>query len=155
MPFNLHRFRDDALVAEGPRAARRTLAGVVVACSVVLTPGVQGQSCVGDRNQEAAINRGYLELLVGDRGGCQAMIDSVTPTEGGILGGTLLAITGANLGGTNQVQVGGVPGTRLLAVVPTMVTAITPPGPADPVSVTVTVETAETTHPYLGVAAEG
>jgi formylglycine-generating enzyme required for sulfatase activity len=117
---------------------RRMLAGVVVACSIALTSGVQGQSCVGDLNEDGAVNPADLALLLGNWGSCQAVIGSVTPTEGGILGGTPLTITGANLGGTTEVRVGGVPCTGLVVVSSTMVKAVTPPGPAGPAAVTVT-----------------
>ncbi len=117
---------------------RRMLAGLAVACSMVLTPGVQGQSCVGDLNQDGAVNAADLALLLASWGSCQATIDSITPTEGGILGGTLLTITGTQLGATSEVRVGGVPCTGLVVVSPTMVKGVIPPGQAGPAEVTVT-----------------
>jgi formylglycine-generating enzyme required for sulfatase activity len=116
---------------------RRMLAGLAVACSMVLTPGVQAQ-CSGDVNGDGRVDAADLALLLGNWGSCQAIIDSVSPTEGGILGGTLLTIAGTNLGGTTEVRMGGVPCTSLVVVSPTMVTALTPPGPPGPAAVTVT-----------------
>jgi formylglycine-generating enzyme required for sulfatase activity len=117
---------------------RRMLTGVIVACSIVLSPASYGQSCVGDLNQDGSVDGADLASLLANWGSCQAVIDSVTPTEGGILGGTVLTITGSDLGGTTEVRVGGVPCTGLVVVSSTVVKAVTPPGPAGPADVTVT-----------------
>jgi formylglycine-generating enzyme required for sulfatase activity len=117
---------------------RRLLAGFAVAYSMVLTSGVQGQSCAGDLNEDGAVNAADLAILLANWGDCIATIEAVSPAEGSVLGGTLLTITGANLAATSEVRVGGALCTDLEVVSSAMIRALTPPGSQGPATVTVT-----------------
>jgi formylglycine-generating enzyme required for sulfatase activity len=66
-------------------------------------------------------------------------ISSVSPNTGLIDGGTAITITGTNLSGATSVTIGGVPGTNVVAVSSTTVTAVTPAGSVGSTSVEVTV----------------
>ncbi|WP_329133305.1 IPT/TIG domain-containing protein [Streptomyces sp. NBC_01476] len=61
----------------------------------------------------------------------------ISPNQGSTGGGTLVTVTGTNLGGTTAVTFGGRPGTAVTNVSPTQVTAVSPSG-SGTVGVTVT-----------------
>jgi formylglycine-generating enzyme required for sulfatase activity len=58
----------------------------------------------------------------------RATLLGVSPASGSPAGGTLLTLTGTNMGGVKFVSVGGVAATEVTVVDPTRVTARTPPG---------------------------
>ena len=64
-------------------------------------------------------------------------VSSVSPDSGPDGGGTTITVTGTNLGGTTEVDVGGAAATGVVVVSPTQVEATTPPG-SGTVDVTVT-----------------
>jgi hypothetical protein len=65
-------------------------------------------------------------------------ITSIAPSSGVVPGGTLITITGTNFGtGTPIVTVGGAPALCTRLVSPTVIEAVTPPGSAGSVNVTV------------------
>ena len=107
---------------------RRMLAGLVVACSMVLTPGVQAQ-CSGDVNGDGRVDGIDLATVLGQWGPCPATITSVSPSQGSVLGGTIITITGTGLAGTTGVTVGGNPCSGVTVLSPTQVRATTPAVP--------------------------
>jgi formylglycine-generating enzyme required for sulfatase activity len=130
----------------------------LVACLTSLNPAA-GQACRSDVNQDGVVNSIDLAYLLADWGVCvpPATVESFSPKQGGILGGTLLTITGTNLQQTSVVKVGGVACTGLIIVSPTTVKAVTPPGPAGEAEVTVTTPagtvTAGTVFAYQALSA--
>ena len=116
---------------------RIPIGGVILAAALACVSPAAGQ-CQGDLNGDGVVNAADLTLVLGNWGSCLASISSIAPTQGGILGGTLLTITGTNLGGTSEVRVGGVPCTGLEIVSQTTVRAVTPPGSTGEAEVTVT-----------------
>lgn len=68
---------------------------------------------------------------------CAPTITSVTPSSGATAGGTVITITGTNLGGVTSVTVGGSPVT-VTGGTSTTITGTTPAGRAGPVNVVVT-----------------
>ena len=78
-------------------------------------------------------------------------ITTLTPDNGGIGGGTVVTITGTNLGGATGVTFDGIPGTDLIVTSDTSVTITSPPhavGPVDVVVQTTTVPSAPATFVY-------
>ncbi len=65
-------------------------------------------------------------------------VNGISPLFGPTAGGTLVTIAGANFGPDSTVTFGANAATNVTVVSPTEITADTPPGPAGPVSVTVT-----------------
>jgi formylglycine-generating enzyme required for sulfatase activity len=105
------------------------LAGLAVAFSMVLTPGVQAQ-CSGDVNGDGRVDGIDLATVLGQWGPCPATITSVSPSQGSVLGGTVITITGTGLAGTTGVTVGGNPCSGVTVLSPTQVRATTPAGSA-------------------------
>ncbi|WP_378146575.1 IPT/TIG domain-containing protein [Cnuibacter sp. UC19_7] len=66
------------------------------------------------------------------------VIGTITPTTGPETGGTVVTITGSNLGGATSVTFDGVPGTDLTIVSDTELTVVTPPGTPGEAAVVVT-----------------
>jgi formylglycine-generating enzyme required for sulfatase activity len=116
---------------------RRMLAGLAVACSMALVPGVQAQ-CSGDVNGDGKVDSVDLAIVLGQWGTCPATINSVSPGHGSVLGGTVITITGTGLAGTSSVKVGGSLCTGVTVLSPTEVRATTPAGTAGPAAVIVT-----------------
>jgi formylglycine-generating enzyme required for sulfatase activity len=116
---------------------RRMLAGLAVACSMALVPGVQAQ-CSGDVNGDGLVDAIDLATVLGQWGTCPATISSVSPSHGSVLGGTVITITGTSLAATSTVTVGGVPCTDLTVLSPTQVRATTPAGAAGEAAIAVT-----------------
>jgi formylglycine-generating enzyme required for sulfatase activity len=133
------------------------LAGVVVACSMVLTWGVQAQSlcpgdatndgqvngvdiaqiladwgacasCPGDINDDGQVNGVDLAEVLAGWGPCRPVILEITPSVGHVGGGTLVTISGAYLGSASSAEFGGVPGTGLTVLNSSTLTVSTPPG---------------------------
>jgi formylglycine-generating enzyme required for sulfatase activity len=116
---------------------RKMLAGLAVACSMVLVPGVQAQ-CSGDVNGDGRVDGIDLATVLGQWGPCPATITSVSPSQGSVLGGTVITITGTGLAGTTGVTVGGNPCSGVTVLSPTQVRATTPAGAAGQAAVAVT-----------------
>jgi hypothetical protein len=64
-------------------------------------------------------------------------LTSLAPAQGPTNAGTVITITGSNLTTTTSVQFGSTPAS-FTVVSPTQITAVAPPGPAGPVTVTAT-----------------
>jgi len=88
--------------------------------SVTSTPSAAASSPVGSQASTA-------ELSIFD----------VDPLLGPITGGTALTITGQGFTGSPQVTIGSAAATDIVVVSDTTITAVTPPGEAGPVDVTV------------------
>jgi formylglycine-generating enzyme required for sulfatase activity len=145
----------------------RMLAGIVVACSMVLTCGVQAQSlcpgdatndgqvngvdiaqiladwgacasCPGDINDDGQVNGVDLAEVLAGWGLCRPSITSITPSVGHISGGELVTISGAYLSSSSSVEFGGVIGTGLTVLNPSTLRVMTPPGAAGSAAVRVT-----------------
>ena len=118
------------------------------------TAQAQG-SCASDVNGDGVVNGGDIGAVLSDWGGtCLGTVTSVTPLHGSTLGGTEITINGTNLGGTLGVQiVGGGMCTNLQVVSSTLVKAVTPPGTAGAVAITVisAAGTATAPSPYTYV----
>jgi formylglycine-generating enzyme required for sulfatase activity len=112
------------------------LAGLAVACSMALVPGVQAQ-CSGDINGDGRVDAIDLATILGQWGPCPATITSVSPSQGSVLGGTVITITGTGLAGTTGVTVGGNPCSGVTVLSPTQVRATTPAGSEGPVAIAV------------------
>ena len=110
--------------------------------SVVVAPWAvspaAAQSCAGDVNGDGKVDGGDLAVVLANWGTCPAVIQSVSPTQGSVLGGTVITITGTGLTTTSGVAIGGVPCTGVQVLTPTEVRATTPAGPAGPASIAVT-----------------
>lgn len=130
------------------RGAGRALRSCVVVVSAFISimafiavaipaPSALAQSCSGDINGDGIVNGVDLSIVLGDWGVCPATIESVTPSQGSSLGGTLITITGTGLAGATSVTVGGVPATNVVSVSAKMVTAVTPAGSVGAVDVSV------------------
>lgn len=65
-------------------------------------------------------------------------VDTITPDQGDIAGGTVVTITGSNVLGVTSVEFDGVPGTGLTIVSPTELTVDTPAASSGPVDVLLT-----------------
>jgi formylglycine-generating enzyme required for sulfatase activity len=104
-------------------------------------------SVASDINSDAVINGGDLGSLLANWGPCPASISGITPTEGCFVGGTPITITGAYLGTSSAVTVGGVLATNVTASSPTTVTATTPAGILGPATVRVTTAAGTYTAP--------
>jgi formylglycine-generating enzyme required for sulfatase activity len=113
---------------------RKMLAGLAVACSMVLVPGVQAQ-CSGDINGDGRVDGIDLATVLGQWGPCPATITSVSPSQGSVLGGTVITITGTGLAGTTGVTIGGNPCSGVAVLSPTQVRATTPAGAAGPAAI--------------------
>ncbi len=96
------------------------------------------QSCSGDINGDGAVDGGDLATMLSQWGSCPAIIASVTPTHGSVLGGTIITITGTGLAQTSSVTVGGVACTNLTVLSPTEVRATTPASTAGLAAIAVT-----------------
>jgi formylglycine-generating enzyme required for sulfatase activity len=125
---------------------RRMLAGVVVACSMVLTAGARAQ-CSGDINGDGRVDGIDLATVLGQWGPCPATIASVSPSQGSVLGGTVITITGIGLAGTTGVTVGGNPCSGVTVLSLTQVRATTPAGVAGPAAITVLSPSGSTLSP--------
>ena len=97
----------------------------------------QSGICGGDTNGDGVVNAEDLAQVLTQWGTCPAVINSVTPNQGGFLGGTVITITGANLTSTYEVTVGGASCTNVAVLSPTSVRATTPAGSPGPASIAV------------------
>jgi formylglycine-generating enzyme required for sulfatase activity len=108
-------------------------------------------SLASDINGDGIINGGDLGLLLSNWGPCPASISGVTPTEGCLVGGTTITITGSYLGTASAVTIGGVLATNVTTSSLTTVTATTPAGVLGPATVRVTTAAGTYTAPQTFV----
>ena len=120
---------------------RTLLSAFFLALLLAFLPGVpalaQSGTCGGDTNGDGVVNAADLAQVLTQWGTCPAVINSVTPNQGGFLGGTVITITGANLTNTYEVTVGGASCTNVAVLSPTSVRATTPAGSPGPASIAV------------------
>ena len=120
---------------------RTLLAAFLLALLLAFLPAVpalaQSGTCGGDTNGDGVVNAADLAQVLTQWGTCPAVINSVTPNQGGFLGGTVITITGANLTNTYEVTVGGASCTNVAVLSPTSVRATTPAGSPGPASIAV------------------
>lgn len=124
--------------------SRRTVRVLVATvCFVALGPlhfdgAAFGQSCNADINGDGEIDGVDLAAILSSWGSCPAVISSVAPAQGSVLGGTVITLTGTGLATTTAVKVGGNPCTALQVISATEVRATTPPGSAGSAPIEVT-----------------
>ena len=111
---------------------------------VVVTNPVS-QAC--DLDRSGGVDGFDLSLLLGNWGWCTPAVSGVSPSEGCIVGGTTITITGAYLGATSAVTVGGVPATGVTVLSQSAVTAVTPAGTSGPATVSVATPAGTVTAP--------
>lgn len=104
--------------------------GVVVATSPV------SRACDVDNNGQ--VTGADLGLVLADWGYCPVTIADVSPTQGCLLGGTEITITGIWLGQTSAVTIGGVPATGVTPISSTVVKATVPVGVIGPAAIAIT-----------------
>ncbi len=119
------------------RYTRKLAATFLAALSLSAVAHAQSGTCGGDTNGDGVVNAEDLAQVLTQWGTCPAVINSVTPNQGGFLGGTVITITGANLTNTYEVTVGGASCTNVAVLSPTSVRATTPAGSPGPASIAV------------------
>jgi len=93
------------------------------------TTVASAQFCDSDTNGDGRVDSLDLTNVLVDWGCTDAnAINAVSPTQGSLLGGTLMYISGQGLTGTQSVRVGGVLCTDLTVVSPNLISARTPGG---------------------------
>lgn len=116
--------------------------------------GPCSKSCSGDINGDGQVNAVDIAEVLATWGTCPpAVITSVSPAQGSVLGGTLITLSGNYLAGASQVTIGGVPSSSLEVLSPTQVRATTPPAPPGQVPIAITTPAgtvmAETAFTYM------
>jgi formylglycine-generating enzyme required for sulfatase activity len=87
------------------------------------------QYCDSDTNGDGRVDSLDLTNVLADWGCTDAnAINAVSPTQGSLLGGTLMYISGQGLAGAQSVRVGGVLCTDLTVLSPNLISARTPGG---------------------------
>lgn len=117
--------------------AKQYLLAVIAVLSLAMASEARAQ-CTGDLNDDGQVDGADLAVVLSKWGYCPATITSVTPTQGGTQGGTVISITGTGLATTTSVRIGGVACTNLNVLTPTLVRATTPPGSVGEASIAVT-----------------
>ncbi len=102
-------------------------------------------NCPSDINQDGLVNGMDLGQLLASWGTCQAIITGVVPSQGTIIGGTAITISGNYLAGALSVTIGGVAATNLVVVSTNAITAIAPAGPVGSATVAITTPGGTTT----------
>ncbi|MDR3503314.1 MAG: Ig-like domain-containing protein [Legionella sp.] len=129
---------------------------VLSSTSILVTvPPISNSSGVVDvivqnpDGQKSVLNNGYIYL-----GNSLPTISAISPTQGSITGGTTVTITGTNLGTTQSVDFGGIPGT-LVQVTDTQVIVISPANMQGEVPITLTTSSGSVNKPnaYVYTAA--
>ena len=116
-------------------------ATLFIGLTLAVATTANGQCIQGDINGDGVVNGIDLAYVLQNwNQSCPAVITSVTPSQGLPAGGTVITITGEQLGGVQGVTIGGVPATNVVGVNSTTITAVTPPskslGPKDVVVTT-------------------
>jgi formylglycine-generating enzyme required for sulfatase activity len=113
--------------------------GVMTAAFGLAVSSARAQSgCSGDINGDGKVDGFDLAAVLTQWGNCPANITSVSPSQGSVLGGTVITITGTGLASTSAVRVGGVLCTNLTVLASTQVRATTPAGAAGQAAIEVT-----------------
>ena len=95
-------------------------------------------NCPADIDGDGAVTGIDLGQLLAGWGPCPPFIASVAPSQGTIVGGTPITISGAYFTGATSVTIGGSPAINMVVVSSTTITAVTPAHAAGSVSITVT-----------------
>jgi len=103
-------------------------------------------SIAADLDGNGVINGADLGLVLSNWGPCAATVSGLAPTEGCLVGGTPITITGSYLGTATAVTVGGVPATNVVATL-NQITATVPAGALGPATVLVTTAAGTYTAP--------
>jgi formylglycine-generating enzyme required for sulfatase activity len=120
---------------------------LAIAVPLLVVGPVVAQSCAGDVNGDGKVDGADLAVVLANWGTCPAAIQSVSPMQGSVLGGTVITITGNGLATTSGVAIGGAPCTAVQVLSPTQVRATTPAGAAGQASIAVTTVTGTTLAP--------
>lgn len=104
-------------------------------------------SIASDLNDDAIVNGADLAMLLSKWGPCQSTITSITPNQGCIIGGTHITISGAYLGSTSSVTIGGAQAASFTVVNQSTIQAVTPASSAGPAGVRVTTAAGTITAP--------
>ena len=110
--------------------------GVMLANWGPVTSTALSRACDLDGN--AIVNGADLGMLLANWGYCPATISSVSPSQGCLLGGTEVSITGTQLGSVEAVTIGGLPCSGVIVDSPTLVRATVPAGVSGAADVAVT-----------------
>ena len=102
-------------------------------------------NCPADIDGDGAVTGIDLGQLLAGWGPCAPFIASVAPSQGTIVGGTPITISGAYFTGATSVTIGGAPATNMIVVSSTTITAVTPAHAAGSVSITITTPSRTTT----------
>ncbi len=127
---------------------RRAVVSLLAVCAVVaFAPAAHAQNCAGDLNGDGAVNGADLGIVLANWGTCPPNVTQVTPLTGGVLGGTVLSITGGGLSEVTAVTVGGAACTQVTVLSPTLVRATTPAGAVGQAAIRVIAPTGTTLAP--------
>ena len=102
-------------------------------------------NCPADIDGDGAVTGLDLGQLLAGWGPCPPFISSVAPSQGVIVGGTPITISGAFFTGVTSVTIGGAPVINMVVVSATTITAVTPAHAAGSVSITITTPSRTTT----------
>jgi len=107
------------------------IAAAALAFTLILSASTvaSAQFCDSDTNGDGRVDSLDLTNVLVDWGCTDAnAINAMSPTQGSLLGGTPIYITGQGLTGTQSVRVGGVLCTDLTVLSPNLISARTPGG---------------------------
>lgn len=110
--------------------------GVMLANWGPVTSTALSRACDLDGN--SLVNGADLGMLLANWGYCPATISSVSPSQGCVLGGIEVTITGTQLGSVEAVTIGGLPCSGVIVDSPTLVRATVPVGVSGAADVAVT-----------------
>ena len=102
-------------------------------------------NCPADIDGDGVVTGIDLGQLLAGWGPCAPFIASVAPSQGTIVGGTPITISGAYFTGATSVTIGGELATNMIVVSSTTITAVTPAHAAGSVSITITTPSRATT----------
>ena len=112
-------------------------------------------SVASDIDGNGDVNGADLGLLLANWGYCEATIASVSPSQGCLLGGTVVTITGTWLGSVASVTVAGLPCSGLTVDSATSLRATVPAGASGAADVAVTTLGGTTVIQLLGIIPSG
>ena len=102
-------------------------------------------NCPADIDSDGVVTGNDLGQLLAGWGPCAPFIASVAPSQGVIVGGTPITISGSYFTGATSVTIDGAPVINMVVVSSTTITAVTPAHAAGSVSITITTPSRTTT----------
>jgi hypothetical protein len=105
----------------------------IVALAPANSPGTVDVSVTTPSGTSAAVSADRFTYALASA----PSITGVSPNSGGPAGGTVVTISGSNLGEANGVSFGGIPASSLLVDSSSQITAMAPPSPAGTYDITV------------------